>query len=120
MDMKKLNSPKLEVLQFNMEDVIVTSSASTIQSLISGQRYFALGSEMHDARPDAEIRNSDTVYYKFQYNAISNQYSYFPDYSLLKHIANDPNPGYYAWWDDFSWRTDNQNYTFYSSIGYTH
>lgn len=118
--MKKMNSPKLEVIQFNTEDVIVTSSASTIHTLISGQPYFALGSEMHDARPNVEIRSGDTVYYKFQYNAISDQYTYFSDYSLLKYIANDTNAGYYAWWDDYSWRTDNQDYTFYSSIGYTH
>ena len=115
--MKKMNSPKLEIIQFNTEDVIVTSGFSNIHSLDSGIPYFALGTEMKEARPDEEIKNKDDYFYKFSYDSQSNTYDYTNN-NPYKLSTLDTFAGYYAWYNN-GWKTENQYYTYYSN-GYTH
>ena len=114
--MEKIFALVLHVIHFNTEDIIVTSSLSNIHGLDSGQQYFALGTEMSEARPDDEIKNNDKYFYKFQYDALSDKYSYNNNYFRLSEINSDA--GYYAWYNN-GWKTENQNYTYYSN-GYTH
>lgn len=105
MDMKKMNSPKLEVIQFNTEDVIVTSGVG-YKSLSPGRTYFSLGSEMDEAFPNQEMyrRNS---FYKFYLDANSSEISYSTR-APFKINDIDPIDDYYAWYDLGKWFTEDK------------
>ena len=115
--MEKMSAPKLEVIHFNTEDIIVTSSPSNVHGLDSRQPYFALASEMSEAMPDAEISSNDKWFYRFKYDSASDTYPYFDNNPHKLSELNDDS-GYYAWYKN-GWKTENQYYTFYTN-GYTH
>ena len=72
--MKKMNSPELEVIHFNTEDVIVTSGVG-YKSLSPGRSYFTLGYEMDEAFPDAEVfskKNFYKLYYDIEQYLVKN------------------------------------------------
>ena len=115
--MEKRFALNLQVIHFNTEDIIVTSSLSNTHSLDSGRTYFALASEMSEARPDAEIQSNDKWFYIFRYDSASDTYPYF-DTNTHRLSELNYNSGYYAWYHN-GWKTENQYYTFYTN-GYTH
>ncbi len=103
--MKKMNSPKLEVIQFNTEDVIVTSGVG-YKSLSPGRTYFSLGEEMIEALSDDE-RFSDGKFYKFYY--VANSSGITPiNYSSYKIGAISEIDDYYAWYDVGNWFTEDK------------
>lgn len=104
MDMKKMNSPKLEVIQFNTEDVIVTSSKYS--SLNPFLTYFTWGKEINEF-----LKNSDRAnkrYNLFSYDSTSGTFNLSQsdlgnEASLMKRDSFDYP---YAWYDD-GWFTQN-------------
>lgn len=103
--MKKMNSPKLEVIQFNTEDVIVTSGGG-YKSLSSGRTYFSLGEEMIEAFSDDE-RFSDGKYYKFYYDTISSGIKLVSTSSYRIGAISEIDD-YYAWYDLGNWFTEDK------------
>ncbi|MBO5639743.1 MAG: hypothetical protein J5916_07550 [Oscillospiraceae bacterium] len=110
-DMKKMNSPKLEVIQFNTEDVIVTSGSSVTTgfsslSHLDGNNYFTSGYERKQSGSD-EV--SGKYYYIFNVtgSALEFQTNAFPINNITKEI--------WAWFDESteSWYTEWKGKNYY-------
>ena len=114
--MEKMAAPILEVIRFQTEDVIVTSSATMLESLKANTPYFALGSEINQFNPDED--KSDSRFYTFTYNPALNQL--IPTSSTAyseKEIRNNQNfPNIYAWFTN-QWVTENQDKDYYFKKG---
>ena len=102
--MKKMNSPELEVIHFNTEDVIVTSGVG-YKSLSPGRSYFTLGYEMDEAFPDAEVFSKKN-FYKLYYDIDSSALKFSTTYDPITNI--DENNDYYAWYDVGNWFTEDK------------
>lgn len=111
-DMKKMNSPKLEVIQFNTEDVIVTSGVGTTSSqniFYSTRTYFA---EKGDLKKAGYEGLGNFFYFHF----IPKYDSYTPEFSAPvgdKKFA-DVSSSYYYTWYDAGWFTDNLTKDYYN------
>ena len=104
--MEKMSAPKLEVIHFNTEDVIVTSGNSAATNFIRATNlpdnfYFTLGSEVEQGTSNEEL--SRNLFYKFNIKdgsfLLANGNT-FP----IRDIGNE----IYAWFDEDSkgWYTE--------------
>ena len=114
--MEKMSVPKLEVIHFNTEDVIVTSGNSAATSFIKatqlqGNNYFTLGSEVGEGSSIEEI-GGNRVFYIFNIKNGS-----FSLYDNNTHLLRDINKEIYAWFDEDSkgWYTEMLPKTHYIS-----
>ena len=103
--MKKMNSPELEVIQFNTEDVIVTSSKYS--SLNPSLTYFTWGKEINEFLKNSD--RADNYYNLFRYDSSTGAFDLFhkdqgKEASLIKRDSFDYP---YAWYDG-DWFTENQ------------
>ena len=107
--MEKMSAPKLEVIHFNTEDVIVTSGNSAATSFIKatqlqGNNYFTLGSEVGEGTSGAGFDViSKSKYYKF--NIKNGSFSLADTNTFpIRDIGNE----IYAWFDEDSkgWYTE--------------
>lgn len=119
MEMKKMNSPKLEIIQFNTEDVIVTSgggASSITKGFLADNWYFTLGREIEQAyQKDLSKRQQQYYYYfhavndvdTFQYN--SNSYD-----AKVERVGDQTSPCYYSWFTPTDgWQTQMETYQYY-------
>ena len=114
--MKKINSPKLEIIHFNTEDVIVTSSTTMFESLKPETPYFALGSEINQF--DSNEDKNAYRFYTFKYNPTLNQILYTSSTAYSeKDVKQSSNFYYlYAWYNN-GWVTENQYKDYYLNLG---
>lgn len=112
--MKKISVPKMEVIRFTTEDVIVTSGFS---SLSAETPYFALGSEINEYFSYNGINSKETAqrFSTFSYKPESMsiniiQHSAYTE-AQLKNSREFNN--IYAWFDNGSWFTEGQTRTNY-------
>ena len=118
--MKKMNSPKLEVIHFNTEDVIVTSGNSVVSAYSSATElhdnfYFTIGSEVSQGTAMDEI--SRNKFYKF--NIVDGVFTQTDrDAYPIRDIGGE----IYAWYDEFisGWYTEGKSKnSYYSGTTYT-
>ena len=120
MDMKKMNSPKLEIIQFNTEDVIVTSgggASSITKGFLADNWYFTLGREIEQADLAKFEFNSDRKKYYF-FHAVKDvdtfQYNYNSRDSNVERVGDPTRPCYYSWFNDTDgWQTQMETYQYY-------
>lgn len=103
--MEKMSAPKLEVITFNTEDVIVTSGNSAATNFIRATNlpdnfYFTLGFEVEEGTDKEELRRSS--FYRF--NIIDGSFSLMNTSHQIRDITKE----IYAWYDEDSkgWYTE--------------
>lgn len=103
--MKKMNSPQLEVIQFNTEDVIVTSSK--YRSLDPSITYFTWGNEINEFRKNSDL--IDKRYNLFSYDSTSGTFNLSQSDLGNEAVLMKQNSFYYPYaWYDGDWFTENQ------------
>lgn len=113
--MEKMSAPKLEVIHFNTEDVIVTSGNSAATNFFKATQlldnyYFTSGSEVGQGTDKEEL--SGSRFYRF--NIIN---GFFSSDDNNSHLLRDINKEIYAWYDEDSkgWYTEMLPKTHYMS-----
>lgn len=119
MDMKKMNSPKLEVIQFNTEDVIVTSgggASSITKGFLANNNYFTLGREIEQAQLATLSNREENYFYHFYAPSDGDSFLYSPN-SCNHRIEsyNDSNIKYYYTWytHGTGWQTEMKTHDYY-------
>ena len=118
--MKKMNSPELEVIQFNTEDVIVTSgggASSITKGFLADNWYFTLGREIEQAKLTTFEYNRERNYY-YYFHAVNDvdtfQYTYNSHDTKVERLGDPPIPCYYSWFNDTDgWQTQMETYQYY-------
>ena len=103
--MEKMSAPKLEVIHFNTEDLIVTSTSATssIHSIFSTDHtYYTEKSNLINAGYES-LGNYEYFHFTPLYDA---EIPEFSNPTGDKHLGN-VSPSYYYTWYDGSWHTDN-------------
>jgi len=118
--MKKMSFPKLEVIQFNTEDVIVTSgggASSITKGFLADNWYFTLGREIEQAKLTTFEYNRERNYY-YYFHAVNDvdtfQYNYNSRDSKVERVGDPTRPCYYSWFNDTDgWQTQMETYQYY-------
>ena len=114
--MVKMIAPKLEIIRFNADDVIVTSSTAMVESLKPETSYFALGSEIIQFDPNEDI--SSSRFYTFKYNPTLNQIQYTSRTAYRENEIKNSQDFYYLYaWYNNGWVTENQYKDYYFNLG---
>ena len=119
MNMKKMNSPKLEVIQFNTEDVIVTSgggASSITKGFLANNWYFTLGREIEQADLATLSNREENYFYHFYAASDGNSFQYSPNsFNRTIESYNDSTIKYYYTWytPTIGWQTEMKTHDYY-------
>lgn len=122
--MKKISVPKMEVIRFTTEDVIVTSGTGSLMGsnyypVTEGTTYFALGSEINDYSGTKERRENcfSTFYFDSSTGLFEIRNRDIYNKTGIKTAKNFDYP--YAWYNDICWVTENKTKDYYIESGWT-
>ena len=117
--MKKINSPKLEIIHFNTEDVIVTSgggSTSIKNGFLADNWYFTLGREIEQAYSKDLSNSQQKNYYYFHALNDGDTFQYYAN-GYTDNVLSLPSSGkdyYYTWYRPTTgWQTEMKTYEYY-------
>lgn len=118
--MSRISVPKLEVIHFSAEDIIVTSGAggsggttgSTYYAFIQDIPYYTSGMEINESNNKTVVNAGN--YYFFTPEENGNTFLYNKDNKAYNINGVDTDKYYYAWFDSI-WYSDYNSNTYSSN-----